>query len=219
VKVRFDALLLLCARIVRNTLIDLRFGSLPCLNIKTWRNNGLFFDAHTDYAALSYIFKNRIKASDVLIDIGCRKGRVINWWLSQGLRNRMVGIELDEKIANETRIRLRRYENVSIITGDANHNIPADGTLFYLYNPFPAPVVKAFKDCLMSIFGKRGNITLLYYNCEYVDIFQQDPAWNVEITDVGRHSPLPFSQLAVIKLSRQPVPDNESGAVSPSIRS
>jgi hypothetical protein len=128
-----------------------------------WRT---FFDAHTDYSALPHIFKNRIKTSDVLVDIGCRKGRVINWWLSQGLRNRMIGIELDEKIANGTRKRLRRYENVSIIHGDASHNIPAGGTLFYLYNPFPKPVVKASKDRLMNIFGERGDITLLYYYWE-----------------------------------------------------
>jgi tRNA G46 methylase TrmB len=106
--------------------------------------------ANCDYEALSRIFANRIKASDVLVDIGCGKGRVINWWLHNGCRNRIIGIELDEEIANRTRQRLRRYKNVSIITGDAIQNLTADGTLFYLYNPFKEHIMEAFKKRLIS---------------------------------------------------------------------
>ena len=31
-----------------------------------------------------------IKSSDVLVDVGCGRGRVINWWLSLGLGNKIV---------------------------------------------------------------------------------------------------------------------------------
>ena len=184
-------------RIVRNAFIDIRFGRLL---------GGVYLGAcvssNSDYAALSHIFKNRIKTSDVLVDVGCGKGRVINWWLNHAPHNRIIGIELDEEMANQTRQRLRRYENVTIIAGDAIQNIPADGTLFYLYNPFAAQVMEAFKNRLMSLFGKGGDITILYYNCKHVDVFQKDPAWIVEFTNVGGPSSAPFDQLAVIRIRR-----------------
>ncbi len=188
-------------RIVRNALIDLRYGGLLSGVVKTrYAHLGAVETANCDYEALSHIFANRIKPSDVLVDIGCGKGRVINWWLHNGLCNRIIGIELDEEIANRTRQRVRKYKNVTIIAGDAIQNIPADGTLFYLYNPFDAQIMEAFKNRLMSLFGKDSDITILYYNCRHVHVFQEDPAWIVKVTDVGGHSAFPFPQLAVIKM-------------------
>jgi hypothetical protein len=155
---------------------------------------------NTDYLALSYIFENRIKPTDVLVDVGCGKGRVIQWWLSRGYCNRIIGLELDEEIADNTRRRLLKYKNVSIIGGDAIQNLPADGTLFYLYNPFAAPIVAAFKKRLMILAGLRGKITILYYECMHVDVFRNDPQWTVEVMDVGGASLAPFSPLAVITM-------------------
>jgi len=200
---RLDAWVVQSIRVARNALIDLRYGGLLLGKIKTrYAHLGAVNTENSDYAALSRIFENRIKSSDVLVDIGCGKGRVINWWLSRGLGNRMIGIELDERIAEQTRRRLRRYRNVTILTGDAIQNIPIDGTLFYLYNPFAAHVMEAFKNRLTSLFRQRGDITILYYNCRHVDVFQKDPAWSVDVTDVGGASPLPFNRLAVIRMKQ-----------------
>lgn len=189
-------------RLIRNALIDLRYGGLLNGSVMSrYAQLGSLETSNNDYEALSHIFANRIKPSDVLVDIGCGKGRVINWWLHSGCRNRIIGIELDEEIANRTRQRLRKYKNVTIIAGDAIQNIPADGTLFYLFNPFTADVMEAFKVHLMSLFDKDHDITILYYRCNSVDVFRNDPAWIVEVTDVGGPSILPFSQLAIIKMT------------------
>ena len=192
---RLNALLVRSIRIIRNALIDLRYGGLL---------GGAYLSAHvtenSDYVALSHIFENRIKASDVMVDVGCGKGRVINCWLGRAPHNRITGIELDEKIANQTRQRLRKYKNVTIIAGDAVQNIPADGTLFYLFNPFDAHILEAFKNRLMSLFSKDSDITVLYYNCKHVDVFQKDPAWIVKVTSIGGPSSAPFDQLAVIRM-------------------
>ncbi len=151
---RLDAWVVQSIRVARNALIDIRYGGLLLGKIKTrYAHLGAVNTENSDYAALSRIFENRIKSSDVLVDIGCGKGRVINEWLSYGLGNRMIGIELDERIAEQTRRRLRRYRNVTILTGDAIQNIPIDGTLFYLYNPFAAHVMEAFKNRLTSLPG------------------------------------------------------------------
>ncbi len=198
---RLDPWIIQSIRVARNALIDLRYGGLLLGKIKTrFAHLGAVNTENSDYAALSHIFENRIQSSDVLVDVGCGKGRVINWWLSRGLGNRMIGIELDERIAEQTRRRLRPYGNVTILTGHVVQNLPIDGTLFYLYNPFDAHVVDAFKNRLLTLFRERGNITILYYNCRHVEIFRNDPAWSVEVTDVGGASSLPFSRLAVIRM-------------------
>lgn len=197
-----ETLLLQIQRSARNALIDIRYG-------------GLLLDRrNSDYQALSYIFADRIKRDDVFVDIGCGKGRVINWWLNQQLTNRIIGIELDEKIAQQTRQRLRGYKNVTIITGDAVQNIPADGTLFFLFNSFGRPVVEAFKQRLFELFGQRGGITICYYNCLHVDLFQQDPAWQVEVFEVGEPSPIPFSRCAIVKLQQDSIPTKARPAPS-----
>jgi precorrin-6B methylase 2 len=75
-----------------------------------------------------HIFVGRIEPNDVLVDVGCGKGRVTNWWLSQGLRNRMVGIELDPDVASATEKRLRRFSNVTILNEDATAWMPDDAS-------------------------------------------------------------------------------------------
>jgi hypothetical protein len=195
---QLDTVLVKSVRMARNALLDLRFGGPLFLNTRTWRKHGLFDLQNSDYVALAQIFKDRIALSDVLVDIGCRKGRVINWWLSQGLRNQMIGIELDEDIAKDTRRRLRRYKNVTIIAGDCLNNISPQGTLFYLYNPFDAPIVQAFKDRMLETFNPQGNVTIIYSNCLHIDVFERDKAWRVEVFENnGLYRP-PFPPYAII---------------------
>ena len=114
-------------RISRNALIDLRYGGLLAGAITTrYAHLGAKNVTNTDYAYLSNVFKNRIKPTDVLVDIGCGKGRVINFWLGCAPHNRIIGIELDDALAVKTRQRLRKRKNVTIISGDAISNIPVD---------------------------------------------------------------------------------------------
>src|SRR5262249_28282773 len=136
-----------------------------------------------EYLELKALFQRanlRVTADDVLVDIGCGKGRVINHWLMSGHRNRMVGIEIDDDIAREARRRLQKHANVTILTGDAVSLFPADGTKFYLWNSFQTEVVYRFKSRLMEVCGHRGNVTVIYYFCEGIAAFKGDPDWTIE---------------------------------------
>ncbi len=124
-----------------NVLIDRRYGgwsggSRPSSHAALGAN--FFGSAH--YYELPRIFNAgndlEITPSDVLVDIGCGKGRVINWWLSRGADNRILGLEIEEDLAHEARERLRRYRNVTILAGNAIENLPAGATIFWLFNPF-----------------------------------------------------------------------------------
>jgi hypothetical protein len=133
---------------------------------------------------LPHIFADRIHDDDVLVDVGCGKGRVINWWLSLGLRNRIVGIELDPEVASATEKRLRKFDNVEIVNADATMAVPDEATLLYMYSPFDQGSMHRFKADLERRFRRRG-ITALYWNPEYVEVFRDDPQWATHM--IGLH--------------------------------
>ena len=180
------------ARIIRNPLMDLRYGAiLRGVHQSRFENLGALETSNTDYAVLPALFRDLVGESDVLVDVGCGKGRVINWWLSQGWGNKLIGIELDPLIAEKTRARLRKHPNVTILAGNVLDNISAEATIFYLYHPFHWPVMERFKNRLLETFGERGGVVLVYYNCMCIDLFKRDSRWEIQELELnlpGAHS-------------------------------
>jgi len=174
-------------RVLRNLMIDFRYGGKFLGGTEKTRYSifGAYNTSNSDYALLAYLFKDKIKESDVLVDVECGKGRVINWWLSQGLKNKIIGLELDPEIAAKTRSRLRYYKNVTIIAGDALKNIPREATILYLYNPFNRIVMEKLKVRLVDLFGDSGDISIYYYNSVHADVFENDPVWVIENVDIA----------------------------------
>jgi trans-aconitate methyltransferase len=119
-----------------------------------------------------------IRKKDVLVDVGCGKGRVINYWLSKKLENQIYGLELDNKIAEQTAEQFSKRENVTIIEGDAVSNIPLNGTIFYFYNPFSAEKVEQFEERLSELFPNKA-IKVVYYNPKSLHVFCNDN-WNIK---------------------------------------
>ena len=170
-----------------NVVYDLRFGASLRGELATkYAYLGAYDTANTSYLALSLLFSGeRITGDDVLVDVGCGKGRVINWWLNRGISNAIIGLELDPEVSARTRDRLRRYPNVTIISGDAVENLPSAGTLFLVANPFDRNVVKRFKERILQL-ERPDRIRIFYYNSESADIFANDPRFIV-----GPHKIIP----------------------------
>lgn len=125
---------------------------------------------HSSYHILRQIFDQvPISADDVLVDVGCGEGRVINFWLSLGLTNKIIGLEINEEIAERTRRRYKKYQNVMIIQGNALNTLPRWGTIFFLYNPFSDETIKRFAAAV-----KNMNVTIIYYTDNYVDHFDKE---------------------------------------------
>jgi trans-aconitate methyltransferase len=122
-----------------------------------------------------------ISDEDVLVDVGCGEGRVINFWLSRGLKNPIIGLEFVASVAQRAKARYRKYPNVSIIEGDAIANTPANGTIFFLYNPFSAETVAAFERA-----ARKLDATIVYYNNNYMEPFENGHWGSRPIDSNGR---------------------------------
>jgi SAM-dependent methyltransferase len=185
---------------LRTWYLDLKFGG-SCGGEKDspFAALGMKGTQSAHYWTLDVLFRKRAKLqigrSDVFVDVGCGKGRVINYWLHRGYTNRIVGVEIDPEIAELPRRRLERFPNVTIITGDICDNIPEDGTIFWLFNPFNEFVMRRFKRKLEEVFVDRRNVTLLYYLCYQVKLFHNDPNWRVRA--LGQVNRLPAALITM----------------------
>ena len=136
------------------------------------------------YAILRRMFEQvEIAPDDVLVDVGCGKGRVMHWWRAQGYPNRIIGVELDAQVATATAARFAGDRNIEVIAGDIIDQFPNEGTLFWLYNPFGPQVMRRFRDRLKQ--AVRREVRIVYTNPRFVEAFQEDPAFVLEPLDAG----------------------------------
>lgn len=169
------------------TFLDLRYsGRLLSGNHKTsYKHLGANDVYHTSYSVMPLIFKFvEISPQDVLVDVGCGKGRVINYWLSRRYTNQIVGLELDPKIAMQTISQFSKYDNVNIFVGDAVEKLPDNGTIFYFYNPFCEEKVIQFEKRLAQMSANRP-ITIIYYNPKSVHLFNKT-TWDIKLINFER---------------------------------
>jgi SAM-dependent methyltransferase len=200
---------------IRSIALDLRYGGYCGGTTPTrFEHLGANRTQSASYADLDELFGRaglRVDEADVLVDIGCGKGRVINYWLACGYRNRIVGLELDPGVADVLRRRVRSRANVDIITGDAVDNLPEDGTFFYGFNPFNAAVMSRLKAKLEGLSRAGRKVVLVYFNCLHRDVFENHPAWRVECLGEIGYGHLPA---ALIIPTGRPTPHG-SGAYDP----
>lgn len=140
-------------------------------NTSKYRHLGANDVYHTKYSAMPLIFRFvPVTKKDVLVDVGCGKGRIINYWLSRKYKNIIYGLELDPAVAGNTAKHLSRWKNVRIISGDAIANLPEEGTIFYFYNPFSTQKVVEFEAALSKRFPDK-QIKIIYYNPRSIHVF------------------------------------------------
>jgi hypothetical protein len=177
---------LLKKNIIRRTksaAIDLRYGAL--LN-SSWiapavEGSDIYGAQNSGYHVLNSLLKPQVRDNDILADIGCGKGRVLNWWLRNFGTRKAYGIEIDRAIAETTRARLRRYTSIKILTGNAVDLLPQDATLLYLNNPFGKKIMSEFISKITSASIPR-RIVYFNYVCA-IDLFMSDPRFSVTMID------------------------------------
>ena len=170
---------------VQDWWIDRRFGASCGGTIASpFEAQGATRTESASYFTLAKLFQHplvRVAPSDVLVDIGCGKGRVINYWLMSGLENPLVGIELTPAVGEWARTRLAQFGNVRIIIGDAVEKLPAEGTVFFLFNPFGRDTMEAFARQLLARVSTRA-VRIIYLNARHLDAFDRR-IWDVRELD------------------------------------
>lgn len=172
------------SRLLKNVLIDLYIqGEFLGGNIESVNENvGIYSTVNTDYKVIKAIFFEhyKIKKNDVIIDVGCGKGRVFNYLLYRGIKNDLVGYEINKNVAANTKRNLKKYPNVTIFSEDIFLNFPYNGSVFYLYNPFNAMLVEKFISHILKI---KNEIIILYWNLQCKEKFHDD-AFTIEKIEI-----------------------------------
>jgi SAM-dependent methyltransferase len=122
-----------------------------------------------------------------LIDIGCGKGRVVMLASDHPFRQ-VIGVELNPELATIAQKNLEIWKrsthackDLAILNADALAvPVPDCPVVFYLYNPFDAPVVELFLNRLASLTATRSEpIDLIYARPEHAHLFDLIPGMNL----------------------------------------
>ncbi len=101
----------------------------------------------TRYCVLEEIFKDEhFSSNDSFMDIGCGKGRIIAYLLKNNFPGKLSGIELNDDVANFAKNWTSKYDNVSIINGDAFEQDFNSYNIFFWGRPFETQFFKKFVD-------------------------------------------------------------------------
>lgn len=94
----------------------------------------------TDYDIIHLLFANHSPGTnDVFYDLGSGYGRVLFYGASLFPKTKFIGVELvPERVAETKRMaQTGNFSNVSFIEQDVLKTDLSQGTIFYMYNPFP----------------------------------------------------------------------------------
>jgi cyclopropane fatty-acyl-phospholipid synthase-like methyltransferase len=133
----------------------------------TQNNDAVAYDV-MDYPLLRrFIAKLMLQPSDVLVDIGCGKGRILCVAGRAGIA-RCIGIEIDPALAamanqNARTLRGRRCP-IEIQQQDATVADYDEGTVFCMFNPFGLRTMQAVLERLHESVQRRPRTIRIGYN-------------------------------------------------------
>jgi precorrin-6B methylase 2 len=136
-----------------------------------------------------------LSSSDVFVDIGCGKGRVICCAARFNIRE-VTGVEISKnlcEIAERNAVRLsRRRAPITIINTPAQDCDYLNGTVFYLFNPFGALTLRrVLLKIQLSLSAHPRFVRVVYVNPQHESLFHAHD-W-LELYDrwePGRHPEL-----------------------------
>ncbi|QYG94254.1 methyltransferase domain-containing protein [Iamia sp. SCSIO 61187] len=180
-------------RSARNIATDLRHGQF------TAAVPGRHGDTNnSDHKVLQAVFDQRVRPGDVIIDVGCGRGRVLAHLLRNHPGHRVVGIEIDHELAATTARRFADEALCEVIAGDAVAVLPDDATLLFLFNPFGEADIERLRVALEARPATQPPQRLLYSNPRHLGGFESSDAWTVRMNTLGGGRLVPFHDLAVI---------------------
>ena len=142
----------------------------------------------THYAFLKKIFRGAgLTASDVFMDVGCGKGRVLAFLIKEKCPCPLYGIEHNPEVAKIALAWAGQYEQAHILIGDA---------LTHDYNPYTVlSLARSFLQKTFVVFVEHLERTMthpirliFWYGQEYYCDLTVRPGWEMEKREkLGRY--------------------------------
>lgn len=107
-------------------------------------------------------------ADDVFVDVGCAWGRLLKYLCYRTNIQKLIGVELNQEAAQFAQNISKSESRITIIAGDILQNIPEEGTVFYLFNPFGEDVMRKFLEIIENKITHSVRILYLYPTCRKV---------------------------------------------------
>lgn len=132
----------------------------------------------TRYIALKEMFKDvDLTDNSRVIDVGCGKGRVVNFVHITNKKCQVTGIEFNTDVANYAKKWADKKDNVSIINGDAFNIDCDDYDIFYFNRPFMEETFKQFAEKMVAEI--KHPVTVICYADVYMSKYLKDrPNWH-----------------------------------------
>ncbi len=175
-----------CKLIWSETKWERKFG-IKTLSIENLENktlaSGKIEDTHHYQGASYYILHqvfSKLNANTNLgfIDYGCGKGRALFVAAHYGF-NPCIGVDSAKELCDDANENIQKtkgkfpHTTFQIVFENAiNYIIPESISVFYFFNPFPAHVMEAVRDNVIS-FSKTNSktIKIIYVNPKFESVF------------------------------------------------
>ena len=148
-----------------------------------------FFKDELPYQAVRYVVIRKILhyfkpgRRDVIMDIGCGKGRIICFFAAERRMRRAIGIELDKDlyeaaVENINRLKVKKTQ-INIYHADAvNFTDINDVTIFIIFNPFgEKTLTKVIKNIENSLKVNPRAIHIAYFPTPNLARLFNDTPW------------------------------------------
>lgn len=162
---------------LKTFILDIMYGGKRLdFEVQTpFSRQGIYNSQCTEYDELFQVFsKLQISKNDVLVDVGCGNGRVLNFILHKRICKKIIGIEIDPELCNFTTKRLYKYKKIEINCGDILENLPENATVFYMFNPFDELYLYRF---IQEIEKKYKTVRIIYLNAVFDSVFKERKNW------------------------------------------
>lgn len=136
------------------------------------------------YWALDEVFKDmKFSKDDKFIDVGCGKGRILAYMEKIKFPGQLYGIELNPDVAEYAQDWAKKYDNLTIYSGDAfklNYN---DYDIIMLCRPFLEEMYVTFLEKMEKDI--KHPVTVILYVDNYMAKYVKDkPQWTMHKQEV-----------------------------------
>jgi SAM-dependent methyltransferase len=176
------------ARKVKSAWTDLRHGGYTGgVHASPYGHLGATHTVSTKHSLIPYLLGPILQDGDVFVDVGCGRGRVINWVLDDGRASAIYGMEIDKRFAAEVTKRHQRNDKVTVVAGNALEALPDSATLLYLWNPFDGSVMARFKERVIGKYDRLGTLErlrIVYHHARFIELWREDERCRIARIDL-----------------------------------